>query len=384
MRIILCLHSAELEGAPLQMLLLSRLLQKHGFNVELCSPNDGPILEMADEYAIRSSVIPNLYSADVQQAYIKQHILSKKPDIVMVNTILGARIVEHLHALSPELPVMWSIHESECHHIMKENPYITPEVFSLARAVIFVSDHTKSVYEQWNTGNMHVIPNGIDVTGIQEKLQRYDTVGLRERFGIPRTALVSTLIGSICPRKGQKEFVLAALEVLERLPSFYNAHFLIAGKLHPDYVLYLEEALQPAKDSGMIHQFHVLPEQKDPLEYYACSDIYVCNSFIESFPLVILEAMACELPIAASNSYGIAEQIIHNESGLLHLSGNSSQLAAHIYVLLTNKSLRRTLSHNAKHRVSSLFSEEKMLQQYSNLLSTLTENEVGSHPMSAV
>lgn len=372
MRIILCLHSAQLEGAPLQMLLLATLLQKRGYTVELFLPCYGPILEIVDDNLLEYSIIPKLYSSNVQKEYIQQHLASKKPDIVIVNTILGARIIEHLHAVSPKIPVMWTIHESECHQIMKEHPHITPNVFSVADAVVFVSEHTKNIYKQWDTGNMHVIHNGIDVDDIHQKKRQYDATAIRQKFDIPRTALVSTLIGTVCPRKGQKEFVLAALDVLERLPPSYDAHFLIAGKLHPEYTLYLEETLRPARESGVIEKFHILPAQKDPFEFYACSDIYVCNSFIESFPLVILEAMACKLPIAASESYGIAEQLTHNKSGLLHLSGNSSQLADHIYTLITDKRLRDSLASNAYKRVQSLFSEEKMIEEYNSLLTTLT------------
>lgn len=357
----------------MHILHIAMLFQREGHTVELFMPSNGPLRKLAAEADIPTHVDPLLYSNDADSSVLEPGVTSHNPDFIVVSTLLGARIIQLLHTERPDAEnIIWIIQESECHEIMRNNPYITPDTFALVSAIVFVSDYTKKVYTQWNTGNMHMIHNGIDIDGIQQKMQQYNTASLRQQFGISDTALVSTLIGSICPRKGQKEFILAALETLEKLPRDCNAHFLIAGKLHPEYAQYFEEALKPAKDSGMIDRFHVLPEQKDPFEYYACSDIYVCNSFIESFPLVILEAMACGLPIAASNCYGIAEQIIHNESGLLHLSGNSSQLAGNLYTLLTNKELRDLLGRNAQKRVSSLFSQERMLENYNNLLTTLT------------
>ncbi|MBT5468629.1 glycosyltransferase family 4 protein [Candidatus Peregrinibacteria bacterium] len=371
MHIALCSHNAELEGAPLHILRLATLLSAQGHQTEIYSPESGPMLELATTQNVQNTVSPELFLESVDSQYCTEQITQNNPDIVIINTVLGAHIVKHLKSLQPHLPVLWMIHESECDQFMATRSSITLEVFTMADAVVFVSQRTKEVYSRFDRGNMHVIHNSIDIDRIDTYLSECDTSALRKKYTIPNDATVVTLIGSICPRKGQREFIESGIRALEQLQEERNLHFLIAGKLKNEHKQYLKEALSPALKQGVQSCFHVLPEQKNPLGYFACTDIYVCNSFIESFPLVVLEAMACGLPIAASNTYGVAEQLDDKESGLLHLPGNISQLTENLCTLIQDQPLCMRLGRNAQRNVREKFSQEKMMNAYNDLLKSL-------------
>jgi glycosyltransferase involved in cell wall biosynthesis len=372
MTIALCTHNANLEGAPLHLLELAMLLQNEGNTVLLLSPKNGPLLQLAKQKNVPCRVVPCLYDEDFSMIHLQQD-LPLHLDLIIVNTILGARIVEIVHTAPVQVPILWIIHESEGQEIMDNNAFITPDIFTMADAVLFTAYTTKTVYEQWDTGNMHVIHNGIHLD--TESISRYQSQKhiLRENFLIPPNAQLVSLIGTVCPRKGQKEFTEAAIAVLLAMPKEYNVHFAICGRLDIEYEKYLSQPLATAEKFGFKNHFHVLPETKDPMEYFAMTDIYVCNSFIESFPLVILEAMSFGLPIAASNTYGVAEQLTHKEDGLLHLPGHSSQLAQNIRTLLNNPSLCKRLGDNAKKRVYLHFNQATMSEAYNALIANITK-----------
>jgi glycosyltransferase involved in cell wall biosynthesis len=370
MTIALCTHNANLEGAPLHLLELAMLLQNEGNTVLLLSPKNGPLLQLAKQKNVPYRVVSCLYDEDFSMIHLQQD-LPLHLDLIIVNTILGARIVEIAHTAPVQVPILWIIHESEGQEIMDNNAFITPRILTMADAVLFPSNATKKIYEQWNTGNMHVIHNGIHLDAVS--ISRYQSQKhiLREKFLIPPNAQLVSLIGTVCPRKGQKEFIESAIAVLLAMPKEYNVHFAICGRLDVEYEKYLHKSLQTAQQFGLENNFHILPETKDPMGYFAMTDIYVCNSFIESFPLVILEAMSFGLPIAASNTYGVAEQLDDKESGLLHLPGNISQLTENLCTLIQDQPLCMRLGRNAQRNVREKFSQEKMMNAYNDLLKSL-------------
>lgn len=365
MRIVFCTHNAELEGAPLHIFRLATLFQRKGHTVEMHSPSDGPLIHLAKKNHLQTHICPALYKAETTQTEICRHVLRCQPDLIVINTILGARIVESVKNTCPNIPVEWLIHESECHHFIRLYSHIRPDIFSKADDVIFVSHNTKNIYAPWDTGNMHVIHNGIDSTVADNYMHTHDKNILREQYGIPQDAFVFSIIGSICLRKGQEEYIRSALHIMEEMPE-KNIHFVIAGK-NSAYHSYFEEALQPTIEKNVRHRFHVLAAQENPMGYFAITDVLVCNSFIESFPLVILEAMTFGLPILASGIYGITEQIIHRQSGLLHLAGHTTQLTNNMRTMIENPSLRIQLGANAKQRVLAHFKENVMFERYKEL-----------------
>lgn len=92
--------------------------------------------------------------------------------------------------------------------------------------------------------------------------------------------------------------------------------------------------------------------------YNEC-DIFILPSFIESFPLSILEAMSSGLPVIAGNVGGIPELIKHEENGILFSPGNAVELTNNILNLIKDKEKRKDLGKKAretalKHYDSSL------------------------------
>ena len=98
------------------------------------------------------------------------------------------------------------------------------------------------------------------------------------------------------------------------------------------------------------------------------SDIFVCNSYIESFPRVVLEAMAFSLPIIATKIYGIPEQIRNKKEGLLINAGDVNALAEQMMLVLNDADMARTLGENANIRLKDDFSNEKTFSSYLKLL----------------
>jgi hypothetical protein len=102
-------------------------------------------------------------------------------------------------------------------------------------------------------------------------------------------------------------------------------------------------------------QLVVHPSSADYFPYYAAADLFVCSTYEESSPRVILEAMAFGTPILSSEVHGIGEQVRNGREAMLVPPGNTHALAEGLATLLQASGLRQTLAAAARQKVRSEF-----------------------------
>jgi len=112
---------------------------------------------------------------------------------------------------------------------------------------------------------------------------------------------------------------------------------------------------------GIHDRIELLNEQKNIVKQYLSASIYVLPSRWEGFPLVVLEAMECGLPILSSNINGIRE-VLNESNSLFFESDNVIMLSEKLECLINNENIRKTLSKNAINSVQKFKPESIMLQ----------------------
>jgi glycosyltransferase involved in cell wall biosynthesis len=98
----------------------------------------------------------------------------------------------------------------------------------------------------------------------------------------------------------------------------------------------------------------------------ACEEL--TNGDRDGIPNVILEAMACGLPVASTASPGVAEAVVDGECGLLVPQGDTDALAATLTRLLADRELRRRLGSRARARVVDRFDRRAHLGRAADVL----------------
>jgi len=192
----------------------------------------------------------------------------------------------------------------------------------------------------------------------------------RNHLGIPATEKVIFWSSRLSPEKDLKTLIDAIPKVVKEEPS---ALFLIKGRsvgqnYYREYILkYARRKIADARiKSNVRFFFNYIPHEEIPI-YYRSADMFVHTSHLESFGLVLAEAMACKLPVVATNSSCCPE--IVGDEGLLFEPGNSQDLAEKIIALIRDESLRITLSERAYKRVLENFTWDKAAKQFSKLYS---------------
>lgn len=164
-----------------------------------------------------------------------------------------------------------------------------------------------------------------------------------------------------------------------------DAFALIASKF-PDWDLLVAG---DGQDSALIHahaeklmadpqlqgRIKFLGEQADVWPVYASAQAFCFSSKTEGLPLVLLEALASGLPVAAfKDCPGVADLIRHQENGLLAGAMTAQAMAKQLEKLLADPDLRVKLGSNARQSLHE-FSPENVYDKWENLLRNVAAKE---------
>jgi glycosyltransferase involved in cell wall biosynthesis len=119
-----------------------------------------------------------------------------------------------------------------------------------------------------------------------------------------------------------------------------------------------------ANERGLDDVVHFLGEQDQVLPLLSIADVFLLPSAQESFGLAALEAMACGVPVVASNVGGLPEVIDHGRSGFLHPPDDLDGMARSAVSLLTDARLHGQVAAEALGKVRREFCEEKIVPLY--------------------
>jgi N-acetyl-alpha-D-glucosaminyl L-malate synthase BshA len=199
--------------------------------------------------------------------------------------------------------------------------------------------------------DIRVIPNFLNC-GVHH---RVEASSVRERLIGDKAARIAIHVSNFRPVKR----VNAVVEVFERMCREVPAHLLMVGD-GPE----LDAASRLAGERGLKDRVHFLGEQDQVLPLLSIADVFLLPSAQESFGLAALEAMACEVPVVASNVGGLPEVIDHGRNGFLHPLDDLDGMARSAVALLTDPVLHRQIAAAAHEKVRTTFCEEKIVPLY--------------------
>ena len=108
-------------------------------------------------------------------------------------------------------------------------------------------------------------------------------------------------------------------------------------------------------------------------EYLSIADLLLLPSQSESFGLVALEAMACEVPVIATRVGGLPELVEDGATGFLFPVGDVNAMAAGAISLLSNQALTQQFGRLAREVAITRFSAERIIPEYEALYAGLIE-----------
>jgi N-acetyl-alpha-D-glucosaminyl L-malate synthase BshA len=119
-----------------------------------------------------------------------------------------------------------------------------------------------------------------------------------------------------------------------------------------------------AQNAGVDRKVHFLGKQENIEELIGISDLLLLPSETESFGLVALEAMACEVSVVASNVGGLPEVVMDGVEGFLVEPRDTEKMAERSISILSDDSLRRDMGKRAREKAQALFCSTKIIPRY--------------------
>ncbi len=193
-------------------------------------------------------------------------------------------------------------------------------------AVVAVTHDLRSRAFDLSGRAAEVIPHGLRMRAAH-RLQQHEA---RLILGLPHHAKLVLSVGRLIRLKGTEHLIRAMPRVIEACPE---AHLVLVGEGEEKVRL---QTL--ARGLGLDHRimFAGGHAHEDVIQFMRAADVFVLPSLVESFGIVLVEAMSCGLPIVASNVMGVPSLIDDMVNGLLIPPGDPQALAGGIVGLLAD------------------------------------------------
>ena len=251
----------------------------------------------------------------------------------------------------------------------KSQKIVEKGIFKIANSIVANSNAVEKflIADGVPSGKIAVIYNGLDL----ERLAPVETnrEKICAKFGLPTGENVKfiTLVANLRHAvKNQPMFLRAAKKIAEKIS---DAHFVLAGEGE------LKKGLENlAEELEIRGKTHFIGRCENVPELLSISFAGVLTSFAEGFSNSILEYMAANLPVVATDVGGASEAIVENETGYLVASNDVEGFSEKLIELLGNESKAATFGQKGRELVERKFSLSAQLEKTLGLYECQLEN----------
>jgi len=226
-------------------------------------------------------------------------------------------------------------------------------VLSAVDTFVFVSRDTWSTFAyRVGPARGRVLYDGLDVQAAPDQASR---AAVRRELGIAEGVPVIGMTARVSEQKDYITLARAAKRVLDLVP---DARFVIVGDherhaAHREHYALVQRELERL---GVADAFIFTGFRSDVARVMGAFDVFVLSTHFEGLPLVILEAMAMQLPVVATAVNGIPEVITSDSVGLLAPHEDDETLAGHLLGLLRDPERARRIAVGGRALVEGEFS----------------------------
>lgn len=297
---------------------------------------------------------------------------------IIAKLTYGIPLVITVHSLEPLRP--WK--REQIGGGYEFSMWVEKTAMEMADAIVAVSEGTKTdVLRYFNVdpAKIHIIYNGINPA----EFHKVDSTAALTKYGIDANKPYVLFVGRITRQKG--------IIYLARAIKYMNPDFqvvLVAGAPDtPEIAAEMKDVIDTVKKTrDGVFWVDAVVNKTELIEFYSHASVFCCPSIYEPFGIINLEAMACEVPVVASDVGGIPEVVVHNQTGFLVPVSRQSEspflpvapetyakdLAFQINRLMENPVKRERFGKEGRLRAVEQFSWTSIAHQTADLYKNLT------------
>jgi len=360
-KVIHLVEDLKIGGAERVIADIAEGLDSQKFDVTVwCVARGGEIADELNEKGIKVKILGIIsYYNPLNILKLARLLRKAKPDIVHIHGYFASVIGRIAAKIAGILILINHVHSTywdyKKRNILMERflSLFTHKIICCSKAV---KDFVRGL-ERIKPAKILVIYNGVD----EDRLSTFKNASsVKAQFGIDSGDSVVGTVSSLTPHKGHKYLFQAAPMILDVLPT---TKFLIVG----DGIL-REKLEEQIKNLDLGSSVIFTGTRKNIPDLLSAMDIFVLPSCSrEGLGISIIEAMAAEKPVVATDIGGIPEVVKNGETGLLVLPRNPEALAQAIIELLRNPKKANTMGKKGRIRFKEKFTNKRMLSEVENL-----------------
>lgn len=280
---------------------------------------------------------------------LRRHIKLADADVVHA-TLARARLISAMALLGVRIPQIHSVVNATYDEVRLTRGHTrrwklavvrSLDQVVLARLVQHVHAITAAVKQEVvrelgvSPSRVSVIPRGRLASDFQRSDAERSKV--RAELGVSEEAFVLLSVGRQDPQKAHVDLVRVMPVVVDRVPE---AVLVLAGREGTATA----EIRHAIRELSLDNAVRLLGHRDDVSGLYSAADVFVFPSAFEGLGGALLEAMACQVPVVASDVPAVREVLAAGAAGRLVRRGDADRLAAAILELATDPGERSRLS----------------------------------------
>jgi len=252
------------------------------------------------------------------------------------------------------LPIVTTLHGTDITLVGSDPSYLPITRFSIDQSdgVTTVSNYLKqeTIQVLGAKNDIEVIYNFVNC----DKYKPLRDHPLKKCFA-PNNEKILIHVSNFRPVKRPSDVVEAFVRVLKEIPAV---------------LLMVGDGPERSNSERLVRSYqieehvHFMGKQDNIEEFIGISDLLLLPSETESFGLVALEAMACEVPVVASRVGGIPEVVTDGVDGCLMEPGNIVQMAQYALSILGDEQKRIGMGKSARENAQQRFCSSKIIPAY--------------------
>ncbi|KAF2402838.1 putative glycosyl transferase [Trichodelitschia bisporula] len=338
---------------------LIQYLQQHGVDVKIVAPHyvgdkSRPPLPVGPVRRLGGLSLP--YSPELSVAYpfrLDRISARFKPDLVYLASpaSVGFQAMLQMRCFTDPAPVIANFQTdlSAYSEIIFPAPLDRYAVWMLqvVQGYLFSHRSVQTIFYPSSPIANYLVEAGVQKDKLMHLGRGVDTSVFNPEFRderyrrqlAPKGEIILLCVGRLAPEKGFGFLAKAAIRLAEQKLPFKLV--IVGGNRNVAVENEVRSYFTPIRDrvifTGFLEGAHLA-------RAYASADVFCHCSITETFGLVVLEAMACGLPVVARNEGGPSEIVRHQTTGFLIEPENLDAFVAHTKLLASDPSLREEMS----------------------------------------
>ncbi len=362
-RLLLLVSSLEFGGAERQVVHLANHLSSDRFDVSVCSLS--PFVPLADDLHDRERrlhIVARRSRFDLAVVGRVADLMERLRTQVVHGFLFDAEMIGRLAARSAQVPVVIASERNSNYRIPWLHwcgQHLTLSMFD----VMIANSEAGKRFNMRTLGlpasRIKVIRNGVDT----DRFRPDGSSTLRTELNLPDDAFVVGMVAKFKRQKNHGVFLRMARKVLERVP---NAWFVCVGEPLRDNFEgaedYHREMREVMTTLGLEQRCLLLGNRADMPDVYRSLNVAVLTSLREGTPNVLLEAMACGVPVVASDVADNRLVVPDKEAGFIVPPNDVDETARRVSELVDG-TVRKRMGTVGRRWVEQHFSLDALTRQ---------------------